>query len=99
VHKCYGYPFVSTAAIIERDAIFIPSGWDNPNKTDILLENLHRLKSTSNYADVFVKPVHRRVIRLSRVVRTTRRFVRSRCNATMKLSLLKTIKSFSRDYN
>lgn len=61
VHRCYGYPFTSTAAIVERDAIFIPVGWDNPKKADILLENLHRLKATDNYSDVFVKPVVRRV--------------------------------------
>ena len=61
VHKCYGYPFTSSAAIVERDAIFIPAGWDNPKKADILLENLHRLKSTDNYSDVFVKPNVRRV--------------------------------------
>ena len=62
VHKCYGYPFSYAAAIVERDAIFIPAGWDNPKKADILLENLHRLKSTDNYSDVFVKPIVRRVI-------------------------------------
>lgn len=62
VHKCYGYPFTATAAIVERDAVFIPSGWDNPKKAEILLENLHRLKATDNYSDVFVKPIVRRVI-------------------------------------
>jgi len=61
INKCYGYPFTSPAAIVERDAIFIPTGWDNPKKADILVENLHRLKSTDNYSDVFVKPVVRRV--------------------------------------
>lgn len=61
VHKCYGYSFSGTAAIVERDAVFIPAGWDNPKKAEILLENLHRLKSTDNYSDVFVKPVVRRV--------------------------------------
>ena len=64
INKCYGYPFTSPAAIVERDAIFIPSGWDNPKKADILVENLHRLKPTDNYADVFVKPIVRRVIDL-----------------------------------
>ena len=62
VHKCYGYPFTSTAAIVERDSIFIPAGWDNPKKAEILLENLHRLKSTDTYSDVFVKPIVRRVL-------------------------------------
>lgn len=61
VHKCYGYPFPYSATIIDRDAIFIPLGWDNPKKADILLENLHRLKSTDSYADVFTKPSARRV--------------------------------------
>ncbi len=61
VHKCYGYPFTSVAGIVERDAIFIPTGWDNPKKADILLENLHRFKSTDSYSDVFVKPLVRRV--------------------------------------
>jgi dynein light intermediate chain 1, cytosolic len=61
VHKCYDYPFVSPASIVERDAIFIPAGWDNPKKAEILLENLHRLKATDQYADVFVKPISRRV--------------------------------------
>lgn len=62
MHKCYGYSFTATAAIVERDAVFIPFGWDNPKKADILLENLHRLKSTDKYSDVFVKPIVRRVL-------------------------------------
>jgi len=60
VHKCYGYPFTGAAAIVERDAVFIPIGWDNPKKAEILLENLHRLKATDNYSDVFIKPIVRR---------------------------------------
>ncbi|UJR30036.1 hypothetical protein I4U23_017581 [Adineta vaga] len=56
LHKCYGYLFPSSAAIVERDAIFIPAGWDNTKKAEILLENLHRLKPTDHYSDVFVKP-------------------------------------------
>ncbi|CAF3890340.1 unnamed protein product, partial [Rotaria sordida] len=60
IHKCFGYPFTLSAAIVEREAIFIPAGWDNPKKVDILLENLHRLKPTDNYSDVFVKPAVRR---------------------------------------
>ncbi|CAF4153746.1 unnamed protein product, partial [Rotaria magnacalcarata] len=60
VHKCYGYPFTLTAAIDERDAIFIPAGWDNPKKVDILLENLHQFQSTDNYTDIFVNPADKR---------------------------------------
>jgi len=61
VYKFYGYPFTFSAAIVERDAIFIPAGWDNPKKAEILLENLHRIKPSDNYSDVFVKPIVRRV--------------------------------------
>ncbi|CAM4869132.1 unnamed protein product [Rotaria socialis] len=63
VHKCYGYPFTLTAAIVERDEIFIPAGWDNPKKVDILLENLHHLKSTDNYTDIFVNPAVKRPLK------------------------------------
>ncbi len=61
IHKCYAYSFTSPAAIVERDTIFIPAGWDNPKKAEILLENLHRIKPSDNYSDVFVKPIVRRV--------------------------------------
>ncbi|CAF1197504.1 unnamed protein product [Didymodactylos carnosus] len=60
VHKCYNYPFHYPAAVIERDSIFIPNGWDNEKKTDILLENLHKIKPMDNYSDIFSKPVIRR---------------------------------------
>ncbi|CAF1262588.1 unnamed protein product [Adineta ricciae] len=60
LHKCYGYTFTSSAAIVDRDAIFIPAGWDNPKKAEILLENLNRLRPTDQYSDVFVKPITRR---------------------------------------
>lgn len=101
LHKCYGYPFISPAAIVERDAIFIPSGWDNPKKIDILLENLHRLKSTDNYSDVFVKPVVRRVFYFSFLLTNyinkfifTFSYINSLCNVIMKLSQLRMTKNF-----
>jgi dynein light intermediate chain 1 len=84
VHKCYGYPFTSSAAIVDRDSIFIPSGWDNPKKADILLENLHRLKSTDNYSDVFVKPNVRRVTIFSFFI-SILFYVCSHYNVIMKL--------------
>ncbi len=99
VHKCYGYPFTSSAAIVERDAIFIPAGWDNPKKADILLENIHRLKSTDNYSDVFVKPIVRRVLNFVYFNNNLKRFISSRCNVIMKLLRLKMIKNFYQDFN
>lgn len=62
IHQCYEYPFTSSALVIDRDAIFIPAGWDNPRKMEILLDNLHRIKQTDDYSDVFVKPHSRRVL-------------------------------------
>ena len=61
IHRCYEYPFIFSASVIDRDAIFIPAGWDNPRKVEILLENLHRIKQTDDYSDVFIKPHSRRV--------------------------------------
>lgn len=100
IHKCYGYPFTSSAAIVDRDAIFIPSGWDNLKKADILVENLHRLKSTDSYSDVFVKPVVRRVnFCLFFVTHEFLYCILSQCNGTMKRSLQKMIKNFYLVFN
>ncbi len=104
INKCYGYSFASPAAIVERDAIFIPAGWDNPKKADILIENLHRLKSTDNYSDVFVKPVVRRVFYILFLLIKMDKFILiiylySHYNVIMKLLQLKMIKNFCLVFN
>ncbi len=103
INKCYGYSFISPAAIVERDAIFIPTGWDNPKKVDILLENLHRLKLTDNYSDVFVKPVVRRVFYFVSFHKYEEIYFSfylfSHYNVIMKLLQLKMIKSFCLVFN
>ncbi|KAA0710277.1 Cytoplasmic dynein 1 light intermediate chain 2 [Triplophysa tibetana] len=52
----YGFPFDIPAQVVEKDSVFIPSGWDNEKKIGILHENFQTLKADDNFEDVIVKP-------------------------------------------
>ena len=39
--------FQTPALVVEKDAVFIPAGWDNDKKIAILYENMHRYGSLS----------------------------------------------------
>uniref|UniRef100_A0A3Q0SC93 Dynein light intermediate chain n=1 Tax=Amphilophus citrinellus TaxID=61819 RepID=A0A3Q0SC93_AMPCI len=56
VHRLYGFPFHCPAQVVERDAVFIPSGWDNEKKIAILHENFQTIKADDSFEDVIVKP-------------------------------------------
>uniref|UniRef100_A0A7N8WL05 Dynein light intermediate chain n=1 Tax=Mastacembelus armatus TaxID=205130 RepID=A0A7N8WL05_9TELE len=56
VHRLYGFPFHCPAQVVERDAVFIPSGWDNEKKIAILHENFQTVKADDSFEDVIVKP-------------------------------------------
>ena len=56
VHKNYNFPFTTPALVVERDALFIPAGWDSPSKIGILLENLFKFSPEQNYKDVIKSP-------------------------------------------
>jgi dynein light intermediate chain 1 len=56
IHKLYSYSFNYPASVVDRESIFIPSGWDNEGKINILLENSTTIKSDSEYSDVISKP-------------------------------------------
>ncbi|KAL4624769.1 cytoplasmic dynein 1 light intermediate chain 1 isoform X2 [Arapaima gigas] len=56
VHRLYGFPFSVTAQVVEKDAVFIPAGWDNEKKIAILHENFQTIKAEDNFEDVIVKP-------------------------------------------
>uniref|UniRef100_A0A665WZR2 Dynein light intermediate chain n=1 Tax=Echeneis naucrates TaxID=173247 RepID=A0A665WZR2_ECHNA len=56
VHRLYGFPFHCPAQVVERDAVFIPSGWDNEKKIAILHENFQTVKTDDHFEDVIVKP-------------------------------------------
>uniref|UniRef100_A0A3B5KNZ9 Dynein light intermediate chain n=1 Tax=Takifugu rubripes TaxID=31033 RepID=A0A3B5KNZ9_TAKRU len=62
VHRLYGFPFHCPAQVVERDAVFIPSGWDNEKKIAILHENFQTLKSDDTFEDVIVKPPVRKIV-------------------------------------
>lgn len=62
VHRLYGFPFHCPAQVVERDAVFIPSGWDNEKKIAILHENFQTIKTDDNYEDVIVKPPVRKIV-------------------------------------
>uniref|UniRef100_A0A0M3IGJ4 Dynein light intermediate chain n=1 Tax=Ascaris lumbricoides TaxID=6252 RepID=A0A0M3IGJ4_ASCLU len=40
VHRVCGVPFTTPAHVVEKDAIFVPAGWDNEKKLDIIRETL-----------------------------------------------------------
>ncbi|KAM4539473.1 cytoplasmic dynein 1 light intermediate chain 1 isoform 1-T1 [Odontesthes bonariensis] len=62
VHRLYGFPFHCPAQVVERDAVFIPSGWDNEKKIAILHENFQTVKADDSYEDVIVKPPVRKFV-------------------------------------
>nr|XP_013796596.1 PREDICTED: cytoplasmic dynein 1 light intermediate chain 2 isoform X1 [Apteryx mantelli mantelli]XP_013796597.1 PREDICTED: cytoplasmic dynein 1 light intermediate chain 2 isoform X1 [Apteryx mantelli mantelli] len=56
VHKTYGFQFTTPALVVEKDAVFIPAGWDNEKKIAILHENFTTVKPEDAYEDFIVKP-------------------------------------------
>ena len=61
VHRIYGLPFKTPALVVEKDAVFIPSGWDNDKKIEILYENIQSFKPDDNFNEVLKKPLSRKV--------------------------------------
>lgn len=56
LHRLYNYQFNIPSSVVDRESIFIPSGWDNEGKINILLENSTTIKSDSEYSDIISKP-------------------------------------------
>jgi len=57
VHRIYGFPFRTPALVVEKDAVFIPAGWDSSKKIAILYENMHSVKPDQYYTDVIARPM------------------------------------------
>ena len=57
VHKNYDFSFNTPALVVERDALFIPAGWDSPGKISILLENLFKFSPQQQFKDVIKSPL------------------------------------------
>ncbi|XP_041376255.1 cytoplasmic dynein 1 light intermediate chain 2-like isoform X2 [Gigantopelta aegis] len=62
IHRIYGFPFLSTAYVVEKDMVFVPAGWDNEKKISILYENMRNMKPEDAFEDVIVKPVLRKPV-------------------------------------
>ncbi|XP_032813631.2 cytoplasmic dynein 1 light intermediate chain 1-like isoform X1 [Petromyzon marinus] len=56
LHRLYGSPFCTPALVLERDAVFIPAGWDNDKKIGILHENFTSVRPEDQYEDIIIKP-------------------------------------------
>ncbi|XP_067935323.1 cytoplasmic dynein 1 light intermediate chain 2-like [Watersipora subatra] len=55
-HRVYGLEFSSPPSVVERDALFIPSGWDSDKKIAILAENLVTIKPDEEFEAVIKRP-------------------------------------------
>uniref|UniRef100_A0A4W6CI31 Dynein light intermediate chain n=1 Tax=Lates calcarifer TaxID=8187 RepID=A0A4W6CI31_LATCA len=56
VHKMYDFQFTTPALVVEKDAVFIPSGWDNEKKIGILHENFTTVRPEDPFEDFITKP-------------------------------------------
>uniref|UniRef100_A0A182NZV3 Dynein light intermediate chain n=1 Tax=Anopheles epiroticus TaxID=199890 RepID=A0A182NZV3_9DIPT len=56
LHRMYGFPCATHASVIDRDAVFIPAGWDSVQKISILYENLHSWHQDYRLSDVIQPP-------------------------------------------
>uniref|UniRef100_A0A8C2W9K8 Dynein light intermediate chain n=1 Tax=Cyclopterus lumpus TaxID=8103 RepID=A0A8C2W9K8_CYCLU len=62
VHKMYEFQFTTPALVVEKDAVFIPSGWDNEKKIGILHENLSTVRAEDPFEDFITKPPVRKLV-------------------------------------
>ncbi|KAF3827066.1 hypothetical protein GH733_002552 [Mirounga leonina] len=68
VQKLYGFPYKIPAVVVEKDAVFIPAGWDNDKKIGILHENFQTLKAEDNFEDIITKPPVRKFVHEKEIV-------------------------------
>uniref|UniRef100_A0A6G1SGQ2 Dynein light intermediate chain n=1 Tax=Aceria tosichella TaxID=561515 RepID=A0A6G1SGQ2_9ACAR len=57
-HRIYDLPFKANASVVERDAIFVPSGWDNEKKISILYDNIRSVSPDDEYEDFIHEPTN-----------------------------------------
>ncbi|XP_076011653.1 cytoplasmic dynein 1 light intermediate chain 2 isoform X2 [Genypterus blacodes] len=62
VHKVYEFQFTTAALVVEKDAVFIPSGWDNEKKIAILHENFSTIRPEDQFEDVINRPPVRKLV-------------------------------------
>lgn len=57
-HRLYDLPFKAPASVVERDAIFVPAGWDNEKKISILYDNIRSANPDDDYNDFILERVN-----------------------------------------
>ncbi|KAM9860430.1 cytoplasmic dynein 1 light intermediate chain 2 isoform 2-T2 [Aulostomus maculatus] len=62
VHKVYDFQFTTPALVVEKDAVFIPSGWDNEKKIGIVHENITTVRPDDPFEDFITKPPIRKLV-------------------------------------
>ncbi|KAJ8417770.1 hypothetical protein AAFF_G00226130 [Aldrovandia affinis] len=62
VHKMYDFQLTTPALVVEKDAVFIPSGWDNDKKIGILHENFTTVRPEDPFEDFITKPPVRKLV-------------------------------------
>ncbi|XP_071959273.1 cytoplasmic dynein 1 light intermediate chain 2-like [Antedon mediterranea] len=60
LHRIYDFPFNTPPLVVEKEAIFIPSGWDSLKKISICYENMTNIKPDDPFEDVLSKPPNRK---------------------------------------
>ncbi|THD28697.1 Dynein light intermediate chain 1 cytosolic [Fasciola hepatica] len=55
-HRLYGLPFSASACLIDPVAIFIPSGWDNEHRLELLRKNLPDSMTNEKFGIDFPRP-------------------------------------------
>uniref|UniRef100_A0A8C5QPU6 Dynein light intermediate chain n=1 Tax=Leptobrachium leishanense TaxID=445787 RepID=A0A8C5QPU6_9ANUR len=68
LQQLYGFPFNMPAVVVEKDAVFIPAGWDNEKKIGILHENFQTLKPEDTFEDIVTKPPVRKFVHEKEIV-------------------------------
>lgn len=58
IHLGYGLPLSAKANVADTDSIFIPSGWDNATKANILTQGMQNISPNDAYGDVIRSPQH-----------------------------------------
>ena len=56
VHTSYAFPLTTPALVVERDALFVPAGWDTMAKIGILHENLFKFSPDQSFGEVIKSP-------------------------------------------
>lgn len=57
-HRIYDLPFKASASVVERDATFVPAGWDNEKKISILYDNIRSANPDDDYSEFISERVN-----------------------------------------